>query len=635
MKKINLNYIYFGFIFVVLSTLTILNFISIYQLNSSKFFFLLYSFGQILLEISIMITAINLSKKYFPKILYILVIGASFAFFLTHIFDFFLNRILDLNFTQTLGFVIDESFTNLIEMFHASGIPLFVWVIGAFLMFLTPFLGYLLFVLCDKISNKVPLHIKADKVYQALFCLPLALIVWDINASRLLNANDYTIYLRLLPWNRTFFQPKGIWITTNAPLKHPKSESAVIDDLNSKVYKPLHMPNIYLFIAESLRDDFITNDIAPNLYAFKQTNIHFKIPLSNANDTTDSWFSIFYSKLPYQKTRVQKAKWKIGSPALYYLKKLGYKIHVHTSAALAYYGMEELLFGYERFNLASFNSFPHYPPLKSYETDARAINAFNDFVSQNKEDQGHVHIFFLDSTHFDYSYPETTFTKFAPISASLSFFKAYPNSNDLEKIKNRYRNSIYYLDSLFKNFTQTLRKNNLYDSSVIIFTGDHGEEFMEHGHMFHCSELNKEQTTVPIFYKFGNNLQRLINKTSMTCHLEIFPSVFDYLFGENLFSDVFEGNSIFDKNKWPYVMSFRYNASRAPYEFFIHNGKTKLVARFKNQKDIFASKELQIVSIKDLNENYIYYNPKKTRVFIEKEFKDSLDKICEKPYLDK
>jgi len=635
MKKINLNYIYFAFIFVVFVAITILNFMSIYQLNSSKLFFLLYSFGQILLEISIMIGIIHLSKNHLPKGLYVLVVGLSFVFFLTHIFDFFLNRILDLNFMQTIEFVIDESFTNLIEMFHASGIPLFIWAVGAFIVFLTPLLGYLFFIFCEKLSNKAPLYLKADKIYQSLFCLPLALVIWDISASRMLNANDYTIYLKLLPWNRTFFEPKGIWITTKTFLKREKSEKTVVDKLNSKVYKPLHMPNIYLFIAESLRDDFITNKTAPNLYTFKQANIHFESPLSNANATTDSWFSIFYSKHPYHKVQTKKANWEMGSPALSYLKKMGYKIHVHTSAALAYYGMEKLLFGRNLSTLASFNSFPHYHPLQAYETDAKAIESFQEFIKTNDEASGNVHIFFLDSTHFDYSYPEPGYTKFLPTSASLSFFKAYPSSDDLEKIKNRYRNSIYYLDSLFKNFINTLKKNNLYDSSVIVFTGDHGEEFMEHGHMFHCSELNKEQTNVPIFYKFGNDLQRPFNKTSMTSHLEIFPSIFDYLFGENLFSDIFDGNSIFDQNKWPYVMAFRYNASRDPYEFFIHNGKMKLIVRFKNQKDIFSSKEFQIVSIKDSNENYIYYKPSETKSLIESEFKNAFDKICEKNYSNK
>jgi uncharacterized protein len=627
MKKISLNYIYYSLIFAFLLSFTILNLLSIHQLNSSKFFFLIYSIGQIFLEITLIVVIIHLSGKYLTKFLHMLVVGFTFIFFFTHIFDFFLNRILDLTFVQTLSFVIDESFTNLIEMLHASGIPLFIWITGSLLFSLTPFLGYLVYKLCEKISNKAPLLINIEKIYQTLFCIPFALVIWDLNAAKILNANDYNIYLKLLPWNRTFFTPKTISITTRSSLKPPKSEKTIVQTLEKKKYIPLHKPNIYLFIAESLRDDFITKENSPHLHDFKSENISFPVSLSNANDTTNGWFPIFHSIFPYHKTCLKKAKWKIGSPALYYLQKIGYETHVYSSAALAYYGMEELIFGEERFITKTFNSFPHYHPIKAYESDEKTIEAFQKTIAENKKSNGQIHIFFLDATHFDYSYPEKTFTKHLPTSADLSFFKVHPSTKDLEKMKNRYRNSIYYIDSLFKKFINTLKDNNLYEDSVIIFTADHGEEFMEKGHMFHCSELTKEQTTVPIFYKFGNNKSRTIYNKSMTCQVEIFPSILDYLFGENLFKDVFDGNSIFDQSKWPYVLTVRYNASRAPYEFFFHNGQKKLVLRFKNQKDIFSSKELQVIGIKDPNDNYIYYKPNDTQSIIEKEFSSAIDKI--------
>ena len=88
-----------------------------------------------------------------------------------------------------------------------------------------------------------------------------------------------------------------------------------------------------------------------------------------------------------------------------------------------------------------------------------------------------------------------------------------------------------------------------------------------------------------------------------------FPTLFHYLTGEDTLAELFQGESIFKANRNPFVVVARYNASRAPFEFFIHNGKYKLMARFADEKEIFKSKELHILSTKDIQDNTVSHTP--------------------------
>jgi hypothetical protein len=47
------------------------------------------------------------------------------------------------------------------------------------------------------------------------------------------------------------------------------------------------------------------------------------------------------------------------------------------------------------------------------------------------------------------------------------------------------------------------------------------------------------------------------------------------------------------------VITGRFNASRSPSEFCIHNGREKLIAEFTNDRNIFNSKSLRIISKKN------------------------------------
>ena len=78
--------------------------------------------------------------------------------------------------------------------------------------------------------------------------------------------------------------------------------------------------------------------------------------------------------------------------------------------------------------------------------------------------------------------------------------------------------------------------------------------------------------------------------------MDLFPSIIHHLSG---YTPTFlEGTSLFLNEKPPFVITARFNAGLAPYEFFIQNGTNKMIAQF-NTKEMDVMQSLRIISLRD------------------------------------
>ena len=175
-------------------------------------------------------------------------------------------------------------------------------------------------------------------------------------------------------------------------------------------------PNIYLFIIESLREDFVSTKIAPNIARLREENISLGQTFSSANATQPSWYAIFHSNHALYWSSALKDRYPSGSLPLRLLKKLGYHIHVYSAAQLKYYRLSEMIFGKDHQITDSYHIYPHYFPVKAWQSDQQAVETFLDDFDHSLSPQGNLCIFFLDSTHFNYSWPDHYQTPFEPFS---------------------------------------------------------------------------------------------------------------------------------------------------------------------------------------------------------------------------
>lgn len=126
----------------------------------------------------------------------------------------------------------------------------------------------------------------------------------------------------------------------------------------------------------------------------------------------------------------------------------------------------------------------------------------------------------LNNTHYPYTAREP-FRRFLPAEG---------------KSLNAYDNSLLEMDDILQECFEVLRRQGRLDTTMVIFTSDHGEAFGDHGHSGHLQTLYDEEVAVPlwVYAPKGMPAERLAalrtNTGGETSHLDIAPTILD-LFG--------------------------------------------------------------------------------------------------------
>lgn len=606
MKEKSINYWFFGFYFLLISTLHIVHLL----LKPSAAIWCVDAIGQCALETILLMILAKTLTLYIPFIINI--VGLSLFLILAHILDFPLVRLMDISFWFALNFMLQEGGDNILELLYASNISLSNWI----LLFFGAIIILISSVLCFKKtqywSDKIPLYLSFNSLIVLAGGSFFLLCGWDFVTLDRKILDNMQAYQKILPWKTTFFVKEKEYLEVDQPI-------LVLQEQNLLEIEKIHLdvkPDIYLFIVESLREDFINREIAPHLNSFKEQSLSFKLALANANATHLSWFSLFYSQLPFHWNSVLLKQKAMGSPFLQTLKANGYRIHVYASSRLGYYGMEERLFGRNRVLIDKIVT-QDSVSVPTYLKDQAVVNCLIEDMQQNKG--GRVFITFLDSTHLDYSWPLEKRSVFEPVDPTLNYLKALSNNKEyLEKIKNRYRNALHFVDTLFGKFFTVLELDK---DALVVITGDHGEEFYEQGHLFHASHLSYPQVHVPLYYRLGSDPKwcgRTLDRLSS--HMDIFPTLFHYLLKKPLIGN-YGGQSVLEESYWPYVVITRFNACFSPTEFCIHDKEYKAI--FRAEKDVFSCRRLQLIDIKTLHDGLL---TNKNQI-LEERFKPALQKV--------
>jgi hypothetical protein len=148
---------------------------------------------------------------------------------------------------------------------------------------------------------------------------------------------------------------------------------------------------------------------------------------------------------------------------------------------------------------------------------------------------------FYHGTHYPYRHDnEPRFQQYTP---EVDYEFNY-NRSDLSKRKdqivNRYKNTLRQLDDWYRDILVNVDLSN----TIVVITGDHGEEFFQQGRLGHCSSLNIHQTMTPCFVYIPG--LEPADVTFVTSHADIMPTIADALghekkpdsLGQSLFAPV-------------------------------------------------------------------------------------------------
>lgn len=530
----NLNF--FSLLFLISLTLSLLP--PFFQ-GSLNLLYFSHSFFQLLASTSILLVFDRLLKK--SRFHRIFIITAFFLFVLgvTH---FTLARLMDTTAGYLFQFLFGGGISNLLPAWQALNLN--AWMIASVGLILAGIpLGAIYFY---RITDpKMQLSFAP-----ILFCLAIGVFAEFLLPP--LSKKDHS-----LPWGITPIQKKQTLVSLPHPIQKARNEFDTLQNLSHHLFQADRLPNIYLFIIESFRRDFVTAEIAPTLHAFGKSGLVPDKTHANANSTFPSWFSILHADFPHHWAEMRDA-WKEGSIPLKILKNLGYELFVYSSADLSYFHLDDLLFGEKR---KLIDSIFEAKGQEVWAKDASCIDRFEQTFTKS----GRISIFFLDSTHSEYSIPPDFPAPFQPAPERIDYLILDPRN--VEPLKNRYRNSVRYVDSLFSRFLTILKTHRALDEAMIVVTGDHGEEFFEDGSLFHGTHLNEAQTAVPILYQLPSFLGQAHAQNST--HIDILPTILHAITKNHDFSDLFDGESLFYQNRRPYRLAIHHNCASPPNEFLI------------------------------------------------------------------
>jgi hypothetical protein len=235
---------------------------------------------------------------------------------------------------------------------------------------------------------------------------------------------------------------------------------------------------------------------------------------ASASSTHYSLFSLFFG------LQSQKLDAIIGSgrPPLLFgaLKANGYRSRLLAASSVDWMGMKATVFGDVEGELET--DFPGTGATR----DSAMIAHAEAWVAAADTAPVFVMLFF-DGTHFNYTFPPRS-ARFAPFWDAGSTIAAARIAPEL--ILRRARNSAYEVDWKLDDFlTWFARRRG--KAPLVMVTGDHGEEFKEHGHIGHGSGVTNEQIHVPMVV-LGDSVPRG-RFEGVTSHIDLVPTLFALL----------------------------------------------------------------------------------------------------------
>lgn len=319
---------------------------------------------------------------------------------------------------------------------------------------------------------------------------------------------------------------KEMTLNRNSDLKYPLQELQV---------EPLEKPtNIMMIVVDSWRADTFNEDNTPNIWALAQAGQVLGEHMSSGNATRMGIFGLFYG-LPgtYWHSFLVNTKTPV---LLDRLQALNYNLGIFAAAHLHSPEFDKTVFaGIENLRTTSDGA-------TSPERDQDITDDWLVWFEQKDSSQPSFSFLFYDAPHA-YDFPKNYPHRYEPMVDAINYLKL-DNDTDPEPLFNRYRTSVHYVDSLVKTVIDKLKETGEIDNTLVIITGDHGQELNDNklNYWGHNSNFTRPQLQVP-FILVGPKVNSAASLTAdrMTSHYDLVPTLLKNYLGVS--SDI-EGYSV-------------------------------------------------------------------------------------------
>lgn len=252
-----------------------------------------------------------------------------------------------------------------------------------------------------------------------------------------------------------------------------------------------------------------------------------------------------------------------ASPYLEAFEREGYGRRVVSRAILHWAGLSAYLHGFDR------------PPFEvpgvsgTLGADWGLVDAL---VEELAAKEPRLVVTHLVGTHHPYTHlPE--YTRFEPeVPEGFDYF-AFDLAQHREAIVNRYRNTLVELDAWLRTVIGRIDLSR----TIVVVTGDHGEEFFETGRFTHANALSDPQLRTPLWIHAPGLAPRVVRE--VTSHADVMPTLMDLLGWADPGSGV--GRSLLDPAPARVAIAAHSNRPRAPERWAVVTADAKSVVRMR------------------------------------------------------
>jgi arylsulfatase A-like enzyme len=292
-------------------------------------------------------------------------------------------------------------------------------------------------------------------------------------------------------------------------------------------------PLVVIYLVDTLRADHTTpygyaRDTTPELAKFARDAVVFDAAIAQASWTKPSVASLFTSLLPGRHRAVQlRDPLDLGLVTLAeMLQSRGYATGAAIANSVIYLPGVNFDQGFDFFEGLHG---PNDRPSKMVEA-AGVVDAALRWLDERRGFPTFLYVHTVDP-HVPYTPPPPFNMKFEPHPSpdypaeDPRFY--YREPIDRDRIIAQYDGEIAYGDQEFGRFIRGLKERGLYDRALVVFMGDHGEEFQDHGQWLHGRSVFDELVRIPLIVKLPGQREAGRRIAQQVQEVDLLPTILE------------------------------------------------------------------------------------------------------------
>ena len=312
-------------------------------------------------------------------------------------------------------------------------------------------------------------------------------------------------------------------------------------------------PNVLLIVVDTLRDDFLTKGSphyveTPNIDSLAAQGIRFSDCQAQASKTRPSVASILTSLypsthgcerkihgLPPDILHFPQLLGEVGYATVGLVNNInltpffgfdrGFDVYRYLEPSL-YFGANDaasnlVIYGTARKMIEKITAGTYQ--VRHYYWEAQAVTELaTNWLEASPPEPFFLWVYYMDphDPYFDHPFNG---------EATARVVTPNPPPEKLPVMLDQYKAEIRYMDEQVGQMLKALDKSGNADNTIIVFTSDHGEEFLEHGGWWHGTTLYHEVLDVPLIVRLPDRQMAGTVRTDPVMGVDVAPTVVDFL----------------------------------------------------------------------------------------------------------